>query len=346
MCSACCRRRTERPRSPWWRVGSARAPVGVASTNAHAASAAPARRRAEEISGGMSCPLRAYEVSCRARTRRVPGATPPGGGDSPHDRISGRSGSPDPRPRRAWGLGAKRASTYTSRFLLFAGSLADCRNRTARLRAREGVAKRGSAADEVAGLGTGEPAPPLVDDRAVLLEAEQQQAHVAAAEADALGELRGGEAGLVLERPGDEADAVEHARGSGAGERGHHASRACTCEQLRPGAYGTGHEARTCPARRETMHDLAGPLDRCAYSLTFSTRNEMRTCARHSPRPSPRRPVETTSTALMLRNERCASASAWRTASSELSVEPPTSSMIFVTAMVRTYRDHGNGPPR
>src|SRR3954449_9299388 len=37
--------------------------------------------------------------------------------------------------------------------------------------------------------------------------------------------------------------------------------------------------------------------------------------------------------------------SAWRTASSELSVELPTSSMIFVTAMVRTYRDHGNGAP-
>src|SRR4051812_28255759 len=271
----------------------------------------------------------------------MPGATPPGGGDSPHDRIAGRSGSPDPWPRRAWGLGAKRASTYTSGFLLFAGSLADGRNRTARLRETRG----GSAADEVAGLGTGEPAPALVHDGAVLLETEQQQAHVAAAEADALGELRGGEAGLVLERPGDEADALEHPRRRGPGERGHHASRACTCEQLRPGAYGTGHEARTCPARRETMHDLAGPLDRCAYSLTFSTRNETRTCARHSPRPSPRRPVETTSTALMLRNERCASASAWRTASSELSVELPTSSMIFVTAMVRTYRDHGNGAP-
>src|SRR4051794_14888599 len=138
----------------------------------------------------------------------MPGATPPGGGDSPHDRIPGRNGSPDPRPRRAWGLGAKRASTYMRGFLLFAGSLADRRIGTARPRER-GVAS-GSAADEVAGLGTGEPAPPLVHDRAVLLEAKQQEAHVAAAEADALGELRRREAGLGLERAGDEADALQH----------------------------------------------------------------------------------------------------------------------------------------
>src|SRR3954464_1601648 len=148
----------------------------------------------------------------------MPGATPPGGGDSPHDRIPGRNGSPDPPPRRAWGLGAKRASTYMRGFLLFAGSLAERRNGTPHAR-HGGVASAGppgggggraSAADEVAGLGTGEPAPPLVHDRAVLLEAKQQEAHVAAAEADALGELRRREAGLGLERAGDEADALQH----------------------------------------------------------------------------------------------------------------------------------------
>ena len=47
--------------------------------------------------------------------------------------------------------------------------------------------------------------------------------------------------------------------------------------------------------------------------------------------------METTSTALMLRSVLLASASACCTASSELWVELPTSSMIFVTAMVRTY---------
>src|SRR4051794_8507065 len=78
-----------------------------------------------------------------------------------------------------------------------------------------------------------------------------------------------------------------------------------------------------------------------AYSPTLSMRNEMRTCARHSPSPSPRSPVETTSTALMFRSVFCASASACCTASSELWVELPTSSMIFVTAMVRTYLTMG-----
>src|SRR4051812_36089937 len=89
------------------------------------------------------------------------------------------------------------------------------------------------------------------------------------------------------------------------------------------------------------MHGQSGRVDLCAYSLTLSMRNEMRTCARHSPRSSPRSPVETTSTALMLRSVRRASPSACCTASSELSVELPTSSMIFVTAMVRTYRTMG-----
>ena len=59
----------------------------------------------------------------------------------------------------------------------------------------------------------------------------------------------------------------------------------------------------------------------------------MRTSARHSSRFSPRSPTETTSTALMLRSVACASARAALTASSELVVELPTSSMIFVTAI-------------
>src|SRR3954471_12932090 len=52
-------------------------------------------------------------------------------------------------------------------------------------------------------------------------------------------------------------------------------------------------------------------------------------------------PVDTTSTALMLRSVLFASASACCTASSELCVELPTSSMIFVTAIVRTYTTMG-----
>src|SRR4051795_3911833 len=70
-------------------------------------------------------------------------------------------------------------------------------------------------------------------------------------------------------------------------------------------------------------------------------RKATRTCARHSPRSSPRRPVDTTSTALMLRSVLRASPSACWTASSELWVELPTSSMILVTAMVRTYTTMG-----
>src|SRR5947209_7446138 len=62
-------------------------------------------------------------------------------------------------------------------------------------------------------------------------------------------------------------------------------------------------------------------------------RNAIRTCARHWSSESPRRPVETTSTALMLRSVFRASASACWTASSELVPELPTSSMIFTTAI-------------
>src|SRR5207248_445446 len=69
------------------------------------------------------------------------------------------------------------------------------------------------------------------------------------------------------------------------------------------------------------------------YSLTRSIRKEIRTSARHSSRFSPRSPIETTSSALMLRRVAWASASAALTASSELVVELPTSSMILVTAI-------------
>jgi hypothetical protein len=58
----------------------------------------------------------------------------------------------------------------------------------------------------------------------------------------------------------------------------------------------------------------------------------MRTSARHSSRLAPRSPVETTSTALMFRSDSRASSSAAWTAASELSLELPTTSMIFVTA--------------
>src|SRR4051812_11096867 len=63
----------------------------------------------------------------------------------------------------------------------------------------------------VARAGAGEPPPPLVHDVAALLEAQQHEAHLAPAEADALGELTRGEAGFVLDRAGDEPDAVEDA---------------------------------------------------------------------------------------------------------------------------------------
>ena len=107
-----------------------------------------------------------------------------------------------------------------------------------------------------------------------------------------------------------------------------------------PGARGGPARARRRPPRRRRAR--AGGAARAvlipaaaawSYSLTRSTRNEMRTSARHSSRSSPRSPTETTSTALMLRSVACASASAALTASSELVVELPTSSMILVTAI-------------
>src|SRR5437763_7828523 len=72
-------------------------------------------------------------------------------------------------------------------------------------------------------------------------------------------------------------------------------------------------------------------------------RNDTRTSARHSSRLSPRRPVDTTSTALMLRSVDCASLSADLTASSELVLELPTSSMIFVTAISPPVGRGGSG---
>src|SRR4051812_46564160 len=65
----------------------------------------------------------------------------------------------------------------------FAGSLAGCRR-----------AAPGSANGLARALAR-EPAPSLVDDVAVLLEAEEHEAHVAPAEPDPLGELGGREAG-------------------------------------------------------------------------------------------------------------------------------------------------------
>src|SRR5438552_12542792 len=71
----------------------------------------------------------------------------------------------------------------------------------------------------------------------------------------------------------------------------------------------------------------------------------MRTCARHSSRLSPRSPTETTSTALMLRSVLRASASPCWTASSELFVEVPTSSMIFTTDTAAPFtRGKSAGP--
>jgi len=73
-------------------------------------------------------------------------------------------------------------------------------------------------------------------DVPVLLEAQQEEAHVAPAEADALAELARGEARLVLERPGDQAEAVEDLDRHRARERlrmgGPPASR--RTEELRP----------------------------------------------------------------------------------------------------------------
>src|SRR4051812_5857311 len=84
---------------------------------------------------------------------------------------------------------------------------------------------------------------------------------------------------------------------------------------------------------------LAGDLPRlvsllCHQSTSVpSIRNATRTWARYSSRFSPRIPVETMSTARMLRREPWACCSACLAASSVDVLELPTSSMIFTTAM-------------
>src|SRR4051794_20064563 len=65
-----------------------------------------------------------------------------------------------------------------------------------------------------------------------------------------------------------------------------------------------------------------------------SIRNATRTWARNSSRFSPRIPVETMSTARMLRSDDCAWVSACLAASSVDVFELPTSSMILTTATV------------
>src|SRR5690348_12596111 len=82
--------------------------------------------------------------------------------------------------------------------------------------------------------------------------------------------------------------------------------------------------------------DLArlGPLLLCHQSTSVpSIKNATRTWARYSSRFSPRMPVETMSTARILRSEPCACSSACLAASSVDVLELPTSSMIFTTAM-------------
>src|SRR4029077_19293396 len=112
-----------------------------------------------------------------------------------------------------------------------------------------------------------EPAPPLVDDVAALLEAQQHEAHLAPAEADALGELTRGEAGFVLDRAGDEPDAVEYAdrRQVGQGLDGCAALTGVTPEEVRPGPSHRSHERYSCPGERPTMRTKAPVVNLCAY---------------------------------------------------------------------------------
>src|SRR5215216_1315720 len=99
----------------------------------------------------------------------------------------------------------------------------------------------------------------------------------------------------------------------------------CT-ELLRPsGRHGFRGGGRPAGARRHLSSQAQSTSEP-------STRKATRTWARHSSRFSPLRPVETTSTARMLRSEVCACLSACCAASSEDFLELPTSSMIFTTA--------------
>src|SRR6185503_11900038 len=196
MCSARWRLSTELPRSPWCSVGRASAVAArAAGAIAQAASSAPARRRVEVMKEG-------FVKSARRLRGELTGSRPA---------IAGRyaagwrrfAPAADLRPqwvprspaRRARRLGAKRPSSYQRGFLLFAGSLA-------------GLKPAAGASGD--GLGPEEPAPALADDEAVLLEAQEQEAHMPARQARALGELARGEAGLGLERARDGPDAVEH----------------------------------------------------------------------------------------------------------------------------------------
>src|SRR5215218_4776454 len=82
--------------------------------------------------------------------------------------------------------------------------------------------------------------------------------------------------------------------------------------------------------------DLPGLPMRCICHQSTSVpsiKNATRTWARYSSRFSPRMPVETMSTARMLRSEPWACCSACLAASSVDVLELPTSSMIFTTAM-------------
>src|SRR5436190_753854 len=108
--------------------------------------------------------------------------------------------------------------------------------------------------------------------------------------------------------------------------------------------------ARQIHSSRHGRPALAGARDNLSsvgfcYSLTRSIRKATRTCARHSSRLSPRRPVETTSTALMLRRVWRASLRAACTAASEPSLEEPTTSMILTTDTVLLSWQDGTTRP-
>jgi hypothetical protein len=106
-----------------------------------------------------------------------------------------------------------------------------------------------------------------VHDVAALLEAQQHEAHLAPAEADALGQLTRGEAGFVLDRAGDEPDAVEDADRAqvGQGLDGCGALEGLTREEVRPAPSHHSHERYSCPRERPTMRTKAPLVDLWAY---------------------------------------------------------------------------------
>src|SRR4051794_8915340 len=135
-----------------------------------------------------------------------------------------RSGSPA-RPTRRRDDSAQRASTLPARFLLIAGSLAAAAaGRRGSGAEAVGPQAEPDVADETAGeparaavAAAREPAAAVVRDEPELLEAQEQQARVAAADVDPHGDVLRREAGLVREEPDDGLDAV--GRGRDAGER-------------------------------------------------------------------------------------------------------------------------------